>query len=60
MKIAMISTPFLRVPPRDYGGTELVVHELVEGLVRLGHDVTMFATGDSRTEGELRWRYPTG
>jgi glycosyltransferase involved in cell wall biosynthesis len=60
MKIAMISTPFLRVPPKDYGGTELVVHELVEGLVRRGHEVTMFATGDSVTEGELRWRYPTG
>jgi glycosyltransferase involved in cell wall biosynthesis len=60
MKIAMISTPFLRVPPRDYGGTELVVHELVEGLVHRGHEVTLFATGDSLTEGTLRWRYPTG
>jgi Glycosyltransferase len=60
MKIAMISTPFLRVPPRDYGGTELVVHELVEGLVHRGHDVTLFATGDSLTEGTLRWRYPAG
>ena len=60
MKIAMISTPFLRVPPKDYGGTELVVHELVEGLVRRGHEVTLFATGDSLTEGTLRWRYPTG
>jgi glycosyltransferase involved in cell wall biosynthesis len=60
MKIAMISTPFLRVPPLDYGGTELVVHELVEGLVHRGHDVTLFATGDSLTEGELRWRYPKG
>jgi glycosyltransferase involved in cell wall biosynthesis len=56
----MISTPFIRVPPRDYGGTELVVHELVEGLVRRGHEVTLFATGDSLTAGELRWRYPTG
>ena len=60
MKIAMISTPFLRVPPKDYGGTELVVHELVEGLVRRGHEVTLFATGDSQTQGTLRWRYPTG
>ena len=60
MKIAMISTPFLRVPPKDYGGTELVVHELVEGLVRRGHEVTLFATGDSLTEGTLRWRYPAG
>ena len=53
MKIAMISTPFLRVPPRDYGGTELVVYELVEGLVHRGHDVTLFATGDSTTSAEL-------
>lgn len=60
MKIAMISTPFLRVPPLDYGGTELVVHELVEGLVDRGHDVTLFATGDSLTRAELRWRYPAG
>ena len=60
MKIAMISTPFLRVPPRDYGGTELVVHELVEGLVRRGHEVTLFATGDSVTRGTLRWRYSAG
>jgi glycosyltransferase involved in cell wall biosynthesis len=54
MKIAMISTPFLPVPPRDYGGTELVVHELVEGLVRRGHSVSLFATGDSRTAADLR------
>lgn len=53
MRIAMISTPFVPVPPRDYGGTELVVHELVDGLHRRGHEVTLFATGDSRTEGEL-------
>jgi hypothetical protein len=33
----MISTPFVAVPPRDYGGTELVVYELVEGLVERGH-----------------------
>ncbi len=58
MHVAMISTPFVAVPPRDYGGTELVVHELVEGLVERGHDVTLFATGDSSTSGELRWLYP--
>jgi glycosyltransferase involved in cell wall biosynthesis len=58
MRVAMISTPFLAVPPRDYGGTELVVHELVEGLIERGHEVTLFATGDSRTRGELRSLYP--
>jgi glycosyltransferase involved in cell wall biosynthesis len=54
MRIAMISTPFLAVPPPDYGGTELVVHQLVEGLVERGHQVTLFATGDSCTSAELR------
>jgi glycosyltransferase involved in cell wall biosynthesis len=57
VRIAMISTPFVPVPPRDYGGTELVVHELVEGLVRRGHAVTLFATGDSRTRATLRWLF---
>jgi glycosyltransferase involved in cell wall biosynthesis len=54
MRIAMVSTPFLAVPPPDYGGTELVVHELVEGLVERGHQVTLFATGDSCTSADLR------
>ncbi|HET7322636.1 MAG TPA: glycosyltransferase, partial [Longimicrobiaceae bacterium] len=54
----MISTPFLAVPPRDYGGTELIVYELVEGLVERGHRVTLFATGDSSTSAELRYLYP--
>ena len=58
MRIAMISTPFLAVPPADYGGTERVVHELVEGLVACGHDVTLFATGDSSVSAELRALYP--
>ena len=57
MHIAMISTPFVPVPPRDYGGTELIVYELVEGLLGRGHDVTLFATGDSRTRAPLRARY---
>jgi glycosyltransferase involved in cell wall biosynthesis len=55
MRIAMISTPFVPTPPRDYGGTELVVAELTEGLLARGHDVTLFATGDSHTSGELRF-----
>jgi glycosyltransferase involved in cell wall biosynthesis len=59
MRIAMISTPFLPTPPRQYGGTELVIHELTEGLVRRGHEVTLFATGDSTTSAELRFLYET-
>lgn len=53
LRIAMVSTPFIPVPPRDYGGTELIVHELVEGLLDRGHQVTLFATGDSQTRATL-------
>ena len=59
MRIALISTPFVSVPPATYGGTELVVHELAEGLIERGHQVTLFATGDSWTSGELRALYDT-
>jgi glycosyltransferase involved in cell wall biosynthesis len=55
----MISTPFLAVPPKNYGGTELVIHELVEGLTEAGHEVVLFATGDSQTSAELRSLYAT-
>lgn len=58
MRIALVSTPFVAVPPRSYGGTELVVHELAEGLVERGHDVVLFATGDSATNAELQSLYP--
>jgi glycosyltransferase involved in cell wall biosynthesis len=57
LRIAMISTPFIPVPPRDYGGTELIVHELVEGLLGRGHQVTLFATGDSQTRATLQALY---
>jgi glycosyltransferase involved in cell wall biosynthesis len=60
MQIAMISTPFVPVPPRHYGGTELVVYELVEGLLDRGHEVTLFGTGDSHTRAESRSLYPEG
>ena len=57
VRIAMISTPFVAVPPRGYGGTELVVHELVRGLAAAGHQVTLFATGDSAGP-DVRYLYP--
>jgi len=59
MRIAMVSTPFVPVPPHHYGGTELVVYELVEGLLDRGHEVTLFATGDSRTRAPLCSLYPS-
>jgi glycosyltransferase involved in cell wall biosynthesis len=57
VRIAMISTPFVPVPPPRYGGTELIVAELVEGFLRAGHEVTLFATGDSQTGAEIRALY---
>ena len=53
MKIAQIAPLAESVPPRLYGGTERVVSYLAEELVRLGHDVTLFATGDSETSAKL-------
>ena len=50
----MISTPFLSVPPRRYGGTELVVATLVDGLSARSHEVVLYAPGDSRAHAELR------
>jgi glycosyltransferase involved in cell wall biosynthesis len=53
MRIAQIAPLAERCPPRLYGGTERIVSYLTEELVRLGHDVTLFASGDSRTSAEL-------
>jgi glycosyltransferase involved in cell wall biosynthesis len=53
MKIAQVAPLIESVPPRCYGGTERVVSFLTEELVRLGHEVTLFASGDSRTAAEL-------
>jgi len=54
MRIAIVSPLFESVPPRLYGGTERVVSYLTEELVRQGHQVTLFASGDSRTSAKLR------
>lgn len=54
MRIAQIAPLYESVPPKTYGGTERVVHYLTEELVREGHDVTLFATGDSQTSANLR------
>lgn len=53
MRIAQIAPLIEGVPPKTYGGTERIVHYLTEELVRLGHDVTLFASGDSVTAAEL-------
>jgi glycosyltransferase involved in cell wall biosynthesis len=53
MRIAQVAPLAESVPPRLYGGTERVVSFLTEELVRLGHDVTLFASGDSQTSARL-------
>src|SRR3954453_13051382 len=59
MRIAQIAPLTESVPPRLYGGTERVVSYLTEELVRLGHEVTLFASGDSVTSAELVSCVPT-
>src|SRR3954447_16165051 len=53
MRIAQVAPLYESVPPQAYGGTERVISYLTEELVRRGHDVTLFASGDSRTSAEL-------
>ncbi len=53
MKIAQVAPLYESIPPKFYGGTERVVSYLTEGLVDLGHDVTLFASGDSSTSAQL-------
>ena len=53
LRIAQIAPLVERVPPKKYGGTERVVFHLTEGLVEKGHDVTLFASGDSLTTARL-------
>jgi hypothetical protein len=54
MRIAQIAPLAESVPPKLYGGTERVVAWLIDELVELGHDVTLFASGDSRTRAKMR------
>lgn len=58
MRVALIAPPFISVPPAVYGGTELFVANLAEGLVRLGVDVEVYANGESQVKANLRSRYP--
>jgi hypothetical protein len=53
MKIAQVAPLMESVPPRLYGGTERIVSYLTDELVRLGHEVTLFASADSITAAEL-------
>jgi glycosyltransferase involved in cell wall biosynthesis len=59
MKIAQVAPLMESVPPRLYGGTERIVSYLTEELVRMGHEVTLFASGDSITSAQLLGCVPT-
>ncbi|HEY2678628.1 MAG TPA: glycosyltransferase family 4 protein [Steroidobacteraceae bacterium] len=58
MKIAQVAPLMEAVPPKLYGGTERVVAYLTDALVGLGHDVTLFASGDSQTKAKLAAVWP--
>ncbi len=58
MRIALIAPPFIPVPPPRYGGTELFIANLASGLRRLGHQPVVYANGESRPAGELRYWFP--
>jgi glycosyltransferase involved in cell wall biosynthesis len=53
LKIAILAPAWFAVPPTGYGGIEWIVSLLADGLVDAGHDVTLFASGDSRTKAKL-------
>jgi glycosyltransferase involved in cell wall biosynthesis len=57
MKVAVLSPVWFPVPPSGYGGIEWIVSLLADGLVEAGHDVTLFASGDSHTKGKLSYVY---
>lgn len=58
MRVALLAPPYLSVPPKKYGGTEKIVSLLADGLVEKGHDVTLFATGDSQSRAKLISVFP--
>jgi glycosyltransferase involved in cell wall biosynthesis len=54
LRIAEIAPPWVKVPPERYGGIEWIVSLLTDGLVKRGHEVTLYAPGTSSTRAELR------
>lgn len=60
MRIAQIAPLWFAIPPHTYGGSELVISMLTEELIRRGHKVTLFSTGDSKTEADLIPIWPKG
>lgn len=60
MKIGLIVPPFIPVPPPRYGGTELFIANLAEGLRQLGHHPIVYSNGESTVSCEVRWLFPKG
>lgn len=60
MKILQICPPWISIPPQTYGGTEWVIDNLTEQLVKTGHDVTLFSTANTRTSAKLKYVYEAG
>ncbi|HSE48724.1 MAG TPA: glycosyltransferase family 4 protein [Terriglobales bacterium] len=59
MRIALLAPPFIPVPPPHYGGTELFLAQLAEGLQALGEDVVVYSNGESKVGVEVRSLYPS-
>jgi glycosyltransferase involved in cell wall biosynthesis len=59
MRIALVAPPFIPVPPRKYGGTELFIADLAVGLKREGVDVTIYTNGESTINCPTQWLYDT-
>jgi glycosyltransferase involved in cell wall biosynthesis len=59
MRVALVSSPFLPVPPKKYGGTELFIAQLAEGLRNAGIEVVVYSNGESTVGVETRWLYKT-
>ena len=57
MRVALVASPFIAVPPTRYGGTELFIANLAEGLTKRGIETVVYANGDSKVNSELRWLY---
>jgi glycosyltransferase involved in cell wall biosynthesis len=58
LRIALIASPFISVPPTRYGGTELFISHLAEGLQRMGIEVVVYCNGESTVKTEMRSFYP--
>lgn len=57
MRIALVAPPFIAVPPKKYGGTELFIAELASGLLQEGIDVTVYTNGESAVDAPIKWLY---